>query len=126
MYVASSCMTGEISVLLPVFDAGNSFCFTDVESSGMWRGQVVRRDSNMRLLEDRMPRAPLLEYALHSRGLSENETSCSSSGATRLKKALVGIAMGSQSDWNVMQHAAQQLEDFGVPFEARIVSAHRT
>jgi 5-(carboxyamino)imidazole ribonucleotide mutase len=43
-----------------------------------------------------------------------------------LKKALVGIAMGSQSDWNVMQHAAQQLEDFGVPFEARIVSAHRT
>ena len=43
-----------------------------------------------------------------------------------MKKALVGIAMGSQSDWNVMQHAAQQLEDFGVPFEARIVSAHRT
>ena len=39
---------------------------------------------------------------------------------------VVGIAMGSQSDWNVMQHAAQQLEDFGVRFEARIVSAHRT
>ena len=34
--------------------------------------------------------------------------------------------MGSQSDWGVMQHAAQQLQDFGVPFEARIVSAHRT
>jgi 5-(carboxyamino)imidazole ribonucleotide mutase len=43
-----------------------------------------------------------------------------------LKKVVVGIAMGSQSDWNVMQHAAQQLEDFGVPFEARVVSAHRT
>jgi 5-(carboxyamino)imidazole ribonucleotide mutase len=43
-----------------------------------------------------------------------------------LKKAVVGIAMGSQSDWNVMQHAAQQLDDFGVPYEARIVSAHRT
>ena len=43
-----------------------------------------------------------------------------------MKQPLVGIAMGSQSDWNVMQHAAQQLEDFGVPFEARIVSAHRT
>src|SRR5437868_608229 len=42
------------------------------------------------------------------------------------RKPLVGIAMGSQSDWAVMQHAAQQLEDFGVPFEARIVSAHRT
>lgn len=34
--------------------------------------------------------------------------------------------MGSQSDWPVMQHAAAQLEDFGVPFEARVVSAHRT
>src|SRR4051812_11432578 len=43
-----------------------------------------------------------------------------------MKRPVVGIAMGSQSDWNVMQHAAQQLEDFGVPFEARIVSAHRT
>ena len=43
-----------------------------------------------------------------------------------MKRVLVGIAMGSQSDWSVMQHAAQQLEDFGVAFEARIVSAHRT
>ena len=34
--------------------------------------------------------------------------------------------MGSASDWNVMQHAAAQLEDMGVPFEARVVSAHRT
>ena len=42
------------------------------------------------------------------------------------KKPLVGIAMGSQSDWEVMQHAARQLDDFGVPYEARIVSAHRT
>ncbi|MCG5500100.1 5-(carboxyamino)imidazole ribonucleotide mutase [Ectothiorhodospira lacustris] len=39
---------------------------------------------------------------------------------------LVGVVMGSQSDWPVMQHAAAQLEDFGVPFEARVVSAHRT
>ena len=43
-----------------------------------------------------------------------------------VKKPLVGIAMGSQSDWNVMQHAARQLDDFRVPYEARIVSAHRT
>ena len=43
-----------------------------------------------------------------------------------MKKPVVGIAMGSQSDWNVMQHAAQQLDDFRVPYEARIVSAHRT
>ncbi|MCG5512262.1 MULTISPECIES: 5-(carboxyamino)imidazole ribonucleotide mutase [Ectothiorhodospira] len=39
---------------------------------------------------------------------------------------LVGVVMGSQSDWPVMQHAVSQLEDFGVPFEARVVSAHRT
>ncbi len=38
----------------------------------------------------------------------------------------VGIAMGSDSDWEVMQHAAKVLRDFDVPFEARVVSAHRT
>ncbi len=39
---------------------------------------------------------------------------------------LVGIIMGSQSDWETMSHAAQTLETLGVPFETRIVSAHRT
>jgi len=34
--------------------------------------------------------------------------------------------MGSQSDWDVMQQAARQLKDFGVPYEARALSAHRT
>src|SRR3954451_13132282 len=43
-----------------------------------------------------------------------------------MKRPVVGIAMGSQSDWNIMQHAARQLDDFAVPYEARIVSAHRT
>lgn len=38
----------------------------------------------------------------------------------------VGLVMGSQSDWDVMQHAARSLRDFGVGFEARVVSAHRT
>jgi 5-(carboxyamino)imidazole ribonucleotide mutase len=41
-------------------------------------------------------------------------------------KPLVGIIMGSSSDWETMQHAAAQLEALGVPFEKRIVSAHRT
>ena len=41
-------------------------------------------------------------------------------------KPLVGLIMGSQSDWETMQHAAKQLEDMGVPFEAKVVSAHRT
>lgn len=39
---------------------------------------------------------------------------------------LVGIIMGSRSDWDTMQHAAQTLESLGVPFEVRVVSAHRT
>lgn len=38
----------------------------------------------------------------------------------------VGVVMGSQSDWPVMQYAVQQLEAFGVAYEARVVSAHRT
>lgn len=39
---------------------------------------------------------------------------------------MVGIVMGSQSDWDVMRHAVQMVQQFGVPFEARVVSAHRT
>jgi len=42
------------------------------------------------------------------------------------EKPKVGVVMGSQSDWDVMQHAAKVLKDFGVPFEQRVVSAHRT
>jgi 5-(carboxyamino)imidazole ribonucleotide mutase len=42
------------------------------------------------------------------------------------KKPLVGIIMGSQSDWPTMKHTADTLTTLGVPFETRIVSAHRT
>lgn len=42
------------------------------------------------------------------------------------KTPLVGIVMGSDSDWPTMQAAAVMLKEFGVPFEARVVSAHRT
>jgi len=38
----------------------------------------------------------------------------------------IGLVMGSNSDWDVMQHAAGMLKKFGIPFEARVVSAHRT
>ena len=41
-------------------------------------------------------------------------------------KALVGIIMGSRSDWQTMSTAAQMLEELGVPHEVRVVSAHRT
>lgn len=43
-----------------------------------------------------------------------------------MTKPIVGVVMGSQSDWETMQHAAEILRQFGVPFEARVVSAHRT
>ena len=39
---------------------------------------------------------------------------------------LVGLIMGSRSDWETMRHAAETLEQLGVPFEQRVVSAHRT
>ena len=42
------------------------------------------------------------------------------------RRPLVGLIMGSQSDWATMRHAAETLEALGVPFEARIISAHRT
>lgn len=41
-------------------------------------------------------------------------------------QALVGLIMGSSSDWETLEHAAQTLEQLGVPFETRVVSAHRT
>ena len=43
-------------------------------------------------------------------------------GASNVK---VGVVMGSSSDWEVMRHAADILTEFGIPFEARVVSAHR-
>jgi 5-(carboxyamino)imidazole ribonucleotide mutase len=43
-----------------------------------------------------------------------------------VSKPLIGIVMGSSSDWEVMQHAARSLADFGIAYEARALSAHRT
>ncbi|RKZ89317.1 MAG: 5-(carboxyamino)imidazole ribonucleotide mutase [Gammaproteobacteria bacterium] len=43
-----------------------------------------------------------------------------------MNKPVVGVVMGSNSDWPVMQKAVEQLEFFGVPFEVKVVSAHRT
>jgi 5-(carboxyamino)imidazole ribonucleotide mutase len=47
-------------------------------------------------------------------------------GASGGTKPSVGIIMGSQSDWNTMRHAAETLANLAIPYEARIVSAHRT
>jgi 5-(carboxyamino)imidazole ribonucleotide mutase len=49
-----------------------------------------------------------------------------SPNADNTRTPLVGIIMGSQSDWPTMKHGADVLEALGVPFEVRIVSAHRT
>ena len=48
------------------------------------------------------------------------------SSSAVLLPPVVGIIMGSSSDWPTMQNAAQVLEDFGIPFEKKVVSAHRT
>lgn len=45
---------------------------------------------------------------------------------TAPQTVLVGVIMGSQSDWETMQHAAQTLEKLGIAHETRVVSAHRT
>lgn len=46
--------------------------------------------------------------------------------STDAKKPLVAVIMGSTSDWETMRHTCDTLGDFGVPFEAKVVSAHRT
>ena len=43
-----------------------------------------------------------------------------------MAEPLVGVVMGSASDWETMQHCADQLRSLGVPFETRVLSAHRT
>jgi 5-(carboxyamino)imidazole ribonucleotide mutase len=43
-----------------------------------------------------------------------------------MSQPIIGVVMGSNSDWPVMQKAVEQLEAFGVPYEAQVVSAHRT
>jgi 5-(carboxyamino)imidazole ribonucleotide mutase len=49
-----------------------------------------------------------------------------SSSKTEVPKPLVGVVMGSKSDWETMREAARLLEEFKVPHECRVVSAHRT
>ena len=42
------------------------------------------------------------------------------------RKPLVGVMMGSKSDWETMRHASEMLDKFDVPHECRVLSAHRT
>ena len=43
-----------------------------------------------------------------------------------MAQVLVGVVMGSKSDWDTMRHACEMLDELGVPYEKRVVSAHRT
>ena len=45
---------------------------------------------------------------------------------TAAERPIVGVVMGSDSDWSVMSDAAQALKDFGIPYEVEVLSAHRT
>ena len=55
-----------------------------------------------------------------------SKTSKTAKASRNVPDPIVGIAMGSKSDWDTMQEAANVLEGFGVPYEAVVVSAHRT
>ncbi|MEZ4278698.1 MAG: 5-(carboxyamino)imidazole ribonucleotide mutase [Myxococcota bacterium] len=57
---------------------------------------------------------------------SESESESESGSKRASDPVLVGIVMGSRSDWPTLEHAASTLETLGVPFETRVVSAHRT
>ena len=54
-----------------------------------------------------------------------DSNSAAGAGAPGAGAPLIGVVMGSSSDWDVMRHAVAVLEEFGVPHEARVVSAHR-
>ncbi|MHC5539787.1 AIR carboxylase family protein, partial [Singulisphaera rosea] len=43
-----------------------------------------------------------------------------------LEKPLVGVVMGSRSDWATLRHSSEVLNDLGIPHETKVVSAHRT
>src|SRR5262245_53474302 len=69
--------------------------------------------------------------AMQRRRLNRNRGACDKitarkKGTRIVTKPLVGIVMGSTSDWDVMSQAARSLADFGVTYEARALSAHRT
>ncbi len=70
----------------------------------------------------------ILQSILHDKAMTQSATATPSSDASSQSKeqALVGIIMGSQSDWATLEHTAQMLTQLGVPFESEVVSAHRT
>jgi 5-(carboxyamino)imidazole ribonucleotide mutase len=71
----------------------------------------------------------LLNHLGETESMNKNTTQAKAgkkAATSRVTTPLVAIIMGSTSDWETMQHAAQVLEDFGVPHLCEVVSAHRT
>jgi 5-(carboxyamino)imidazole ribonucleotide mutase len=84
-----------------------------------WRSRVrERRNSCHGAI--RRARDPAVEF-----GSSPEEQSGSDAMAQRKAAPLIGLVMGSESDWDVMKHAARELESLAIPYEARVLSAHR-
>jgi 5-(carboxyamino)imidazole ribonucleotide mutase len=76
---------------------------------------------------------PPLKKSAKKKTAKKTATATTRSGSTRPSKAknppakpLVGVIMGSQSDWETMKEAVAVLQEMGIPYEARVVSAHRT
>jgi 5-(carboxyamino)imidazole ribonucleotide mutase len=76
---------------------------------------------------------PPLKKSAKKKTAKKTATASTRSGSTRPSKAknppakpLVGVIMGSQSDWETMKEAVAVLQEMGIPYEARVVSAHRT
>ena len=68
----------------------------------------------------------LLEFVRRAcKGAESDEGSGIPMAQRKSAAPLVGVVMGSESDWDTMKHAAAQLDAFGVPYEARVLSAHR-
>src|SRR5271169_4943270 len=75
----------------------------------------------------------LVDFSVCLRRLGCGRENCRNRGTSRVKKLnfqdtfpLVGIIMGSTSDWETMEHASKTLASLGVPHETKVVSAHRT
>src|SRR4030095_11630736 len=59
-------------------------------------------------------------------GKSRNKSKRSPNSEIQNPKSLVGIIMGSQSDWDTMRNASETLTQFGIPHECKVISAHRS
>jgi len=69
---------------------------------------------------------PAFSFWRGGRGIDSADMTDSAQSTASSAKPLVGIIMGSTSDWETMEHAAKTLEQLGVAHETRVVSAHRT